>query len=65
MFKAIAAFFSAIGAALGLVSRRNELKNTPEMQAAARAQQENAQRDAESKAVGDEDEKTIRRNLSE
>lgn len=56
--KAIAALFS-------FITKRNEDKNAPDVKAAAKANRENAAVEAETKAVIEENENEIRKNLSE
>lgn len=57
----IGAIFRFLGEALGIVRKRQELNNSPEMQAAKAAQNEVKKEDEINKAVANDDADAIRR----
>jgi hypothetical protein len=61
----IAEALRALAEFLGIVSKRQELNNTPEMIAAKKAQDEVNARNRIERAVEQEDENTIRQELAE
>lgn len=65
MFGAIKSVFGFLWGIVAFWRQRDAEMNSPEMRAAKKANEENAQVDAETKAANDQDEKTLRDNLSE
>lgn len=65
MWNAISNFFSAVGAALGLVKQRDAEKNAADVKAAAVAVDEQKASDAETKAVSGGDLEQVRKDLAE
>ncbi len=61
----LAAIFRFLAELTGLAAKRQELNNSPAMQAAAKARQEQAAKDEAIKAVADRDSDSVRRGLSE
>jgi len=56
---------SLLGSFLGLVNRKQELNNTPDMKQAAQAQDATQLQSQAEKAVAKKDEKTVRNLLAE
>ena len=65
MWSGLTSLFAAIGQALGLVSGRSALNNAPDVKAAAIAADEQAERDAETKATAAKDLTQTREQLAE
>jgi hypothetical protein len=61
----IAAFFKAVAAVFGFVNKRTDLKNSPEVQAAAKAQDNVNTRNQYENAVAKKDVADTRNNLAE
>lgn len=61
---AIGGAFRVIGEFLGLISKRSDLANTPEMKKAAEAQKGQNEQDAIQKEIRDNDLDALRRRLS-
>jgi hypothetical protein len=58
-------FFRALAELLGFLNRRTDLKNAPDVRAAAQAQQHVAARDAIKQSVARQDVKGTREDLAE
>lgn len=65
MSDGITALLNLLANWMGFTAKRQELNNSPEVQAAAKAKQEQAARDREAKAVKERDTDEVRRNISE
>ncbi len=61
----IGPIFKFLAEFMGFASKRTDLKNAPDVKAAAKANQENANVDRETKAVSTENTPDIQKNLSE
>lgn len=62
--QAISNFFGAVGSFLGFQSKKLDLNNTPEMQAAQKAQTEQNVKDSINKAIQNKDTNAIVKDLS-
>jgi len=65
MLDTIKYFFGAAMEAFGFARKRQELANTPEMQANARAKQDAQTKDAIAKEIADNDLEAIRKRAAE
>ena len=65
MWSVIGALFTTLGQALGLVSKRQDLKNAANVQAAATAQKEQSAVDKTNKAIANQNTAELRNELSE
>lgn len=61
----IGPIFSAIASAFNWMTGRDQIKNSPAMQAAAAAKSEQAQVDKATKAIATQDTEEIRKELAE
>ena len=64
IIEAIAGFFRAIGEVTGLISKRSDLNNTPEMKSRDEAKKRSEDDDKISKEVKDGDDEAIRNRIS-
>lgn len=55
----------AVAEVFGLINKRTDLKNAPDVKQAAKANNENAEVERETQAIANKDVKAIRNNLSE
>lgn len=65
MLDTIKYFFGAVMETMGFARKRQELANSPEMQANERAKQDAKERDAANRAVKENDLNAIRRRSAE